>query len=271
MNNHSSADQILSVEEYLKRIEYTGSTECSLANLTELQETHVHTVPYENLDIVEGREVSLAPECIYDKIVTRRRGGYCFELNGLFSWLLSQLGYKPIEFFGRWLKGEELAIPPRRHRICKVIMDGQPYICDVGVGMNAPRHPLVFEEGLEQKQGNETYRIISHEKLIWVVQELEKGEWGNLYSFTEDIAQPIDFFMPHYYCTTHPESIFLNLTMVYIRTREGRNTIADVLDPVTGEKMREFRIFKGDKVESFIPRFDHQWQEGLKTYFGIEL
>ena len=59
--------------------------------------------------------------------------------------------------------------------------------------------------------------------------------------------------------------------MVFIRTPEGRNTVADVLDPITGEKMREFRIFKRDKVESFIPRFDRQWHEGLKTYFGIEL
>jgi arylamine N-acetyltransferase len=269
MENTTHIKKTLSVQAYLDRINYAGNLDTNIENLTALQETHINNVPYENLDIVAGTSFSLAPECIYEKVVERRRGGYCFELNGLFNWLLTELGYKPIEFFGRWLKLETLDIPPRRHRISKVMLDGKAYICDAGVGMPAPQWPLLFEEGLEQEVKGETYRIVKNDNLGWVVEEYYKGEWGRLYSFTEEPQHPVDYFMPHYYCTTHPDSIFLNNTMVFIRTPEGRNTVADVLDPVTGEKMVEFRIFKGEDVEAFIPRSEGEYKDALKQYFGI--
>jgi arylamine N-acetyltransferase len=261
----------LSVQAYLNRINYQGPTDISLKTLFALQEAHISSVPYENLDILAGKHNSLAPACLYDRIVVKHRGGYCFELNGLFAWLLGKLGFQLVEYFGRPLKYEPIEIPMCRHRISRVEIEGKPYIADVGWGHFGFRWPLLFEEGLEQDQGGEKFRIVSHEKLGWVVQGLYKGEWSKIFSFSEDPHQPIDFFQPHWYCITHPDSIFRNSTMVYIRTTEGRNTISDVTDIITGEKVQQFRIFKADTVETFIPRTGQEYKDALKKYFGIDI
>ena len=261
----------LSVQAYLDRMNYRGSTEPNLKTLSALQEAHLSSVPYENLDILAGKHNSLAPASLYERIVINHRGGYCFELNGLFAWLLKQLGFELVEYFGRWLKYEPIEIPQRRHRIPRVEIEGKSYIADVGLGHFGSRWPLLFEEGLEQDQEGEKFRIIRHEKMGWIVQDLNKGQWGNIFSFSEDIVQPIDFFQPHWYCTTHPDSIFKNNTMVYIRTAEGRNTIFDVTDKITGERVPQFRIFKGDTLETYIPRSEKEYKDALKKYFGIDI
>ena len=261
----------LSVQAYLDRMNYKGPTDVSLKTLTALQEAHLQNVPYENLDILAGKPLSLSFEALYDKVVKRRRGGYCFELNGIFGWLLKKLGFEVVEYLGRWLKGEPIEVPVRRHRVLMVKIDGKSYIADVGLGHFGSKWPILFEEGVEQDQDGERYRVVRHEKMGWVVQGFEKGEWGNIYSFSIDIVQPIDFLQPSWYCTTHPDSIFLHNTMVYRRTPEGRNTIADITDPVTGEKVKQIRIFKGDSVETIVPRTDEEYKDALKKYFGIEI
>ncbi len=85
MYNVTIKEPELSVQAYLERINYKGSTDISLETLSALQEAHLSSVPYENLDILAGKINSLAPEALYDRIVVKRRGGYCFELNGLFA------------------------------------------------------------------------------------------------------------------------------------------------------------------------------------------
>lgn len=260
-----------SVQGYLERIGYHGPLDGSVKTLSALQEAHVLTVPYENLDIMAGKSLSIQIPDVYEKVVVKRRGGYCFELNGLFAWLLRELKYDVTEYYGRFLLGEPTDIPMRRHRISRVQVEGEIYICDVGVGIPAPRQPLLFKEGLEQKQGDETYRLVSDPVLGWVVQSLHNnGRWDNIYSFTEDVQYLIDFEMPHFWCITHPDSIFKNFNMAYIRTPDGRKTIADVEDE-EGKKVQEFRRFSPKGVETFIPKTDAEYREALKSYFGIVL
>ena len=98
----------MKVEDYLVRIGYRGGRGPNVANLAALVKAHRFAVPYETLDLWRGRHVTLATEEIYDKIVTRSRGGYCFELNGLFTWLLREFGYNVRECFGRWHFGEDM-------------------------------------------------------------------------------------------------------------------------------------------------------------------
>lgn len=258
------------VQGYLDRIGFSRPLDGSCETLAALHWAHVHSVPYENLDILAGKYLSLEIPDVYDKVVVRRRGGYCFELNGLFAWLLRELGYKVTEYYGRYLDGEPLEMPMRRHRIARIDLDGKVYICDVGVGVCAPRHPLLFVVGEEQKQGNELYRIVTHPTLGYVVEFVHKGKWERLYSFTEDPQYPIDFEMPNHWCLTHPDAIFKNMTMVFIRTSEGRNTIADIQD-TTGKKVQEFRRFTSKGVETFIPGTGEEYREALRSHFGINL
>lgn len=258
------------MQAYLERIGYIGNPENDYSTLAQLQWSHLHSVPYENLDILRGKYLSLEMEDLFEKIVVRRRGGYCFELNGLFSWLLKKMGFQVTEYYGRYLDGEPLEMPMRRHRILRVDIDGKVYIADVGVGVCAPRHPLLFQIGIEQIQGDECYRIVEHPVLGFVVEFRHKGEFKRLFSFTQDPQYPIDFEMPNHWCLTHPDSIFRNNTMVFIRTPEGRNTIADKSDE-NGVRIREFRRFTRDNVITCIPRTEAEESEALLTHFGIVL
>ena len=133
------------VQLYLDRIGFKGMPKVDVETLYELQRQHVKSVPYENLEIMAGKELTLDIPSVYKKIVQRHRGGYCFELNGLFGWMLRQLGFSVTEHYGRWLRGEPIQYPTRRHRVLRVKLNGLQYICDVGVGMTAPREPLVLK------------------------------------------------------------------------------------------------------------------------------
>ncbi|MPM90499.1 hypothetical protein SDC9_137620 [bioreactor metagenome] len=159
----------------------------------------------------------------------------------------------------------------KRHRISKVMVGGIPYICDIGVGVPTNVRPLIFEVGLVQEQCGLSFRILKDEILGYVVQRLSKdGEWEHFYSFTEDVAQPIDFYYAHYWCMTSPDSIFLNNTMVHMPTKYGRNTIADIFDPVAAIRVREFRSTRPDgSVARFIPRNEDEQKQALQEMFGI--
>lgn len=251
---------MMNVQAYLQRIGYSGTLNGSAEVLAELQERHLQTVPYENLDIIYGKPISLATEDIYRKIVEGRRGGYCFELNALFGWLLRELGYEVSDCFARFWRDETDLPPKRRHHVLLVTLGASRYLCDVGVGGIVPRRPLLLIEGLEQPQGNECYRLDRDEYYGWLLMEKKDGDWSRLFSFTEEPQLPKDFLMASYWCEHAPESIFKNVKMLAIHTKEGRNTIA-------GD---EFRLFGKDGVHTFTPASKAEYREALRQQFGIE-
>ena len=102
--------------------------------------------PYENLDIIRGIPLSLDVDDLYKKVVEEGKGGFCFELNGLFAWLLRELGYGVTEYAARYLRGEK-EIPMRRHRVMKVVALDGVWCCDVGIGEVCPRYPVRLIEG----------------------------------------------------------------------------------------------------------------------------
>lgn len=251
----------MQAKDYLNRIGFEGAAEPTLDTLNRLQHAHLHTVPYENLDILNGVPLSLEIPHLFDKIVTRGRGGYCFELNGLFGWLLEELGFRVTHYFGRFWRDEEVVPSMRRHRILRVELEGSSYIVDVGAGAAAPRWPLQLLDGLEQVQQEECYRFVEDRVYGWMLEEKKGEEWRQIYSFTEEPNLPIDYVTTSYWCENSPESKFRQAAMVAIRTEKGRNTIAG----------KEFRIFDSDSVEDFEPDRDDHYKECLRKYFGIML
>ncbi|MEF3310294.1 arylamine N-acetyltransferase [Paenibacillus sp. GYB004] len=249
------------VRAYLDRIGYDGPADGSAECLARLQECHLHTVPYENFDILNRVPISLQIEAIHNKIVTRRRGGYCFELNALFGWLLRELGYSVTDLFARFWRDEPNPPPKRRHQVLLVTVGDASYLCDVGVGGIVPRRPIRMEEGLEQVQGDECYRMETDDDFGWVLCERKRGAWSRIYSFSEEPQLARDFVMASYWCENSPDSIFIQNPMVAIRTAEGRNTIAG----------GEFRIFTAEGVRTLVPQTKEAYNEALRTYFGIDL
>ena len=257
----------MSVEKYLKRIGFDGEPRPDRDTLFRLQHAHLTSVPYEDLDIYYRREFSLAYGAIYDKVVNRRRGGYCFELNGLFGWLLRQVGFRTEEYLGRWLKGEALAVPLRRHRVIKVLMGRRSYIADVGVGQRCPLEPLEFRHGVVQERQGVRYRIV-RDGLYNVVQTELDGEFVNFYSFDDAPQENIDFIYPHYYCCNNPASVFLRRIIVHMSTEEGRCSIATALCPETGQEVPELRTSDGESSFLFSEK---ELSDALERYFGIRM
>ena len=251
----------LPIEPYLARIGYAGPALPTPQTLKALQSLHNESVPYENLDIMNGVPLSLEVPAIYDKVVTRGRGGYCFELNGLFSWLLRRIGYSVTEHFARYLR-DEPALPMRRHRVLLVEAEGETYLCDVGIGAFVPTFPLRFEMYAEQPQRRDVYRIVPDEMLGCVVEEKRHGEWQPLFSFTlEKQFGAMDFLTTSWYCESHPDSVFRRANMVSMRTPTGRMT----LDGWT------FKVFDGDTVAVTEAADEAEFKLLLKQYFGIVL
>ncbi|WP_066193510.1 MULTISPECIES: arylamine N-acetyltransferase family protein [Gracilibacillus] len=253
------AQQSPNVSDYLKRIKYDGPLDGSANMLARLQASHLHTVPYENLDILDQVPLSLAIPDVFDKIVTRGRGGYCFELNALFGWLLRELGYSVTDYFARFWRDETDLPPKRRHHVLQVETEGKLYLCDVGVGGIIPKRPIEMVERLEQRQGEECYQLVRDSQFGWVLQEWKKDQWQRLYSFSEEPQLPRDFLMANYWCENSPDSIFTKTVMLSVFTENGRNTVA-------GE---EFRLFTDQGVQTFTPANNEEYTQALKTYFGI--
>ena len=264
------------MKEYLKRIGFVGDgvldvppTKPKYADvppikpdyvtLSELQYKHFLNVPYENLDILRNIPLSLEIKDLYEKIVVNKRGGYCFELNALFNWLLCEIGFKTTNYFARFLL-DEPTIPMRRHRVIRVDIDGVYYLADVGVGSITPERPLKLVENEETEIRGLTYKLNKEPFLGWVLNLKKDGKWQKIYSFTEEQQLEVDYIQPNFYCQHSPDSIFNKENMVAIRTETGKYT----LDGNVFKIIDNGKITKKEYPENEIP-------EILKKYFGIEI
>ena len=227
--------------------------------LKALQCNHICSVPYENLDILNDKPIDLSQESLFEKIVINHRGGYCFELNGAIMYLLRELGFETKSYFGRFLKGEN-EIPVRRHRVIVTECDGKRYVVEVGIGIEAPRAPLLLKEGIEQRCSNGSFCFFKDVFLGWVLSEKVDGEWKPYYSFTEEEQLDIDFIQPSFYCEKHPTSPFNKSPMVAIKAPNGRRAIND----------HNYKIFQnGELIHIEENVTDARLYEILKQDFGI--
>jgi N-hydroxyarylamine O-acetyltransferase len=251
-------------KEYLKRIGFNGEARADYATLYELQYRHFLAVPYENLDILRNIPLSLDTDDLYEKIVVKNRGGYCFELNALFNWLLCEIGFKTKTYFARFLLDLD-EIPMRRHRIMRVEIDGEYYLADVGVGCVTPERALKLIENEETEIRGAAYKLHKNPFLGWVLNYkfLSKaGGFKPLYSFTEEEQIEVDFVQPNFYCQYHEESIFNKENMIAIRTENGKYTLDSNLfkEADLAGKIIEAKECTGEEIPGV-----------LEKYFGIRL
>ena len=221
--------------------------------LSRVQSHCVTHLAYENLDILEGKPLDLSPDALYEKIVVHRRGGYCFELNGLLTHMLRRMGYTVSERFARFLRGES-EIPMRRHRVTVVHLAEGDYLCDIGVGQIAPRLPLKITEGAVQEQNGECYRFSRDDRHGWILWDLHRGEWREYICFNDDAAFDVDFLQPSFYCEHHSDSPFNKTYMLAIKTAAGRRTIDG----------RCYKEFTGEELTCIE---DHLADEKLRELF----
>ena len=170
----------MDIQSYLERIGYTGSLEPTLDTLRGLHRAHMLHVPFENLSIHIGETILLDEPWLYDKIVTRRRGGFCYELNGLFAWALRTLGFDVTLLSAGVANSEGIVGRDFDHMTLRVELD-QPWLADVGFG-DLFIEPIPLNETVCPTEPN--YRVISEGHVHFMQHKDEHGEWHVQYRFT---------------------------------------------------------------------------------------
>lgn len=205
----SSIQSDMDVGCYLKRIGFQGVSTCpSLETLKCLHRSHLYSVPFESLSIHCKEPISLELPRLYEKIVQNHRGGFCYELNGLFQWLLQVLGFHTKIIAARVRnRFTQCYGPPLDHLIILVDLDGQQFLCDVGFGEGF-LEPLAMKPEVEQVQEAGVFWL-SLEGNTWVLERREiSGEERSLYKFNLEEKKLEDFSDMCLYQQTSPCSIF---------------------------------------------------------------
>lgn len=236
----------MDIERFLKRIGITSLPDSPHSRLREIHRAMTQSVPFENLAILEGHQIDLAPTALFSKIVEQGRGGYCFELNALLAEVYESLGYKVERLLGRvWSSGA--SSPPLTHMALRVMVDHQYYLCDAGFGGGTLRDPLPWNFHAVANQAPDSYRLEETGNQEVMLSRLTGSTWKNLYSFLPCPVRPQDFIPANHYTSTHPDSFFTQAPVAALTTGEGRITLRGRLFrrvEGTGEYERELATFE---------------------------
>lgn len=246
----------MDIDSYLRRIGYCGSREPTAETLKQLHLAHMFAVPFENLDILLGRPITLSLPLFYDKIIQHRRGGFCYELNGLFGWLLEQLGFTVVHLSARVFNGSQPG-PEFDHLVLLVEME-ERLIVDVGFG-DSFLEPLSLDSGAEDVQYGCSYRLIKSgpDRLL---QRRRTSTWESQYIFSLAPHQLTEFSTMCQYQQTSPESAFKRKSLCSLATRDGRITLS---------KNRLIITTGGQRQEQTVAD-EKEYRNLLKSKFGIE-
>lgn len=192
----------------MARIGFSGERDPGRDLLEALHSAHVTSIPFENVDVRLGRPIGLDIESLQAKLVRRRRGGYCFEHNTLFSTALRMLGFDVTTLEARVSPRDPTAVSPRTHMTLRVAVEGGDVVADVGFGGMGPLLPVALDGSLSEQPGG-AYRIARKEDGSLVVQCRWRREWSDLYAFTLTPALPVDYVMASHFTSTHPSSGFV--------------------------------------------------------------
>lgn len=243
---------------YLQRIGYHGDLTPSSTVLRTLHAAHLERVPFENLDIHLGRTIGLREAGLFAKVVTHRRGGFCYELNGLFAWLLERLGFV-VTRLSAGVMGNGRFGPAYDHLALLVALE-EPWLVDVGFGQSF-RDPLRLVESVEQAQRGDVYRL-DRVGGMWVMSERPgDGDWAERYRFDLVPRRLRDFADRCRYHEQSPDSSFARRRVCSVATAGGRVTVTGMtLIETTGRIRQETRVGS-----------DEEYRATLRDRFGVEV
>lgn len=246
------------ISQYLARIHYQDELTPTAGILSDLHYANLLTVPFENLDIHLGREIRLEEQHLFDKIVTQRRGGFCYELNGLFAWMLKGLGFDVDLLSAEVFEDGEFS-PEFDHLALRVKLEDD-WLVDVGFGDSFVR-PLKLNESNKQIQNNRFYRIDRESNYRVLYQRDASGDWERFYRFTLEPRRLEEYSGRCRYHQTSPDSHFTQKRVCTRLTETGRLTLRD-------DRLIETRNGKRNE----LPILDEgEYLAVLEKMFGIRL
>lgn len=216
----------MNIDAYLKRINYSGPVEPTPETLRALQVAHLKTVPFENLSIHANEPIILEDSALFDKIVRRRRGGYCYEANGLFAALLRALGFE-VAMLAAGVAKKEGGFGPQFDHMTLMVTLTERWLSDVGFG-DSFLEPLLLDSRDEQVQGTRSFRIVDDGDHLILMRRNEGSDWEPQYRFTLRPCTFPDYEATSIYHQTSPDSHFTKNRICSLATDDGRITLSDM-------------------------------------------
>jgi N-hydroxyarylamine O-acetyltransferase len=192
---------------YFSRLGWTGTPDASINTLRTLHIHHNSAIPFENLDVLLPREIHLDDRSLEEKLINARRGGYCFEQNGLLERALSEIGFTVRSLLGRVVLANPPQMPPRTHRLLLVEAEGERWIADVGFGGQTLTAPIRLLADVEQQTPHGVYRLL-HEGERWTLQFSHHEHWQSMYHFDLGCQFAADYVMGNFWSAHWPQSHF---------------------------------------------------------------
>lgn len=247
------------VPAYLQRIGLSKQVPISGEGLVQVHRAQVYSIPFENFDIQLGRAIDLSPQALFDKMVFGLRGGYCFELNGLFVLALRQFGFDARPLLARVHLREEPT--GRTHQLLLVTINGKDWIADVGFGANGLREPIPFELGRVATQDGLKFRLMDGGPYGIMLQVEDDNSWQDLYSFDLTPVFKADIAMSNHFTQTHPDSFFRCARLASLPNARGRVSLLNYT----------LRKASGNIDEVIQLAAGRAYLEALEDNFGIRL
>nr|WP_321513340.1 arylamine N-acetyltransferase [uncultured Pseudodesulfovibrio sp.] len=245
--------------EYLRRLHFSGNISATTEGLHALQRAQLYNIPFENFDIQLGRGVDLNQEHLFDKLVLSPRGGYCFELNGLFLMALRAFGFEARSLLARvHLSGQPSG---RGHQLSLVNVEGRQWLVDVGFGEDAPLGPYLFERGAVQDIGGKLTRLIDGGVFGNMLQVRADDGWKNLYSFDMEHVCQGDINYGVHYTSTNLNSFFTTSRVAMKPLEDGMVTLFN--NRLTLSRDGQEKVMQLPEGQGYL--------DALKVHFGIEL
>ncbi|MFZ0548991.1 MAG: arylamine N-acetyltransferase [Candidatus Promineifilaceae bacterium] len=217
---------MMDINAYLERINYYGSLTPSIQTLQALQKAHLRTAPFENLSIHWDEPIVLEDDSLFDKVVNRRRGGFCYELNGLFSALLRALGFDVVMLSAKVARDRGEYTADFAHMTLMVTLE-ERWLVDVGFG-DSFRLPLRIDDPNEQPQDGASYKITPDDEAYILWECKLGGQWQRQYRFRPTPYQYPDFLEMCHYQQYSPDSRFRQGRVCSMATADGRITLSEM-------------------------------------------
>ncbi|MCZ4549792.1 arylamine N-acetyltransferase family protein [Gordonia rubripertincta] len=269
----STTSSTIDLDAYFKRVGHTGSATPTLETLQALVAAHTRAIPFETIDPLMGVPVmDLGASALFEKLVSRGRGGYCYEQNGLMRYVLAELGFTVEAFAGRvvWMMPADAPTPARTHQVLSVtVVDtGLEYLVDVGFGGQTLSSPIRMILDEKQSTRHEPYRIVRHgdESML---EALVRDAWRPLYTFAPTPVPQIDLEVGSWYVSTHPASGFVGGMTVARVTDDARWNLRGRNLSVHGRDGTSTKTVLQSSAE-VVELLDHRFGINLAGIDGLE-
>ena len=251
----------MNVSAYLERLQYTDVLDTTLATLEKLHYQHLLSIPLENLDIHYGQSINLSQDALFDKLITQRRGGICYELNGLFYELLKAIGFQVKRISGRVYVPGKGYQDEFDHLAIIAHINGTDWLVDVGLGRRFPLYPMALTLDEPQEDRTGCYVITKHDDNYLAIRQKDKTDnWVTSYIFSLTPRKMHEFEDMCRYHQTSEYSFFTQNMLCTLVTPKGRITLTDNSLTMT----ENGRVIKKDVINR------HAFEYLLETYFNIQ-